>query len=115
MTKEDQDSEVGRIVRERRDLRAHHEALISRADTTSKLLSSLGKALNLRSQSNSMTPVTLSLDEDGAVSVSDEYHPQQILRGHFPTVNDLRELIAETKDVKKRLADLDTHLKAFGV
>ena len=45
MTTDDQDAEVGRLVRERRELRAHHQALVSKAEKLSKLLSSIGHAM----------------------------------------------------------------------
>lgn len=58
MTKEDQDAEVGRLVRERRDLRAHHQALVSRAQAVGKLLSGIGKA----GSHNTWTPAAAIID-----------------------------------------------------
>jgi hypothetical protein len=113
MTVDDQDAEVGRLVRERRDLRAHHQALLSRTDHIGKLMSSVGKSLNMRPSHGQER--TLKIEEDGAVRVSDEYHPQQLLTGKFPTADEVRQLLREIKDAERQLGELETKLKAFGV
>jgi hypothetical protein len=116
MTKDDQDAEVGRLVRERRDMRAHHEALVSKLQQIGQLLSSVGHALNVRAPGGSHYPqVTLSIDQNGAVNVSDQYHAQSILSGKFPTAGEVQQLLNETKDLQRRLAELNEQLKSFGV
>ena len=116
MTAEDQDAVVGRLVRERRDLRAHSEALIAKAAKIGDLLGSVGQALRMRpSAQRSLPDVILRINDDGSVTVSSQYRPQEMLTGQFPSVADIRQLLLETTDINGRLSELDTHLKAFGV
>jgi hypothetical protein len=116
MTTEDQDAEVGRLVRERRDLLAHHEALIAKAAKMSDLLSSLGHALRAAPGITQMLDrITLRIDDDGAVTVSDQYHHQQLRTGQLPSAGDIRQILLDTTNVKARLSELEQHLKAFGI
>lgn len=113
MTTEDQDAEVGRLVRERRDCRAQRQALLSKLGGIGKLLASVGKALSTQAHDAKIPAGTLSFETDGSVKVADEYHPYQMLRGQWPTTQDLHLLLLQLRDLDDRLAQIDAHLKPF--
>jgi hypothetical protein len=113
MTTDDQDAEVGRLVRERRELRAQHQALVSKAEKLAKLLSSIGHAIPLRRNPIGDSP-TLNFESDGSVTVSDQYHNQNLLKGAFPSVIDMVTLLDDLRRCEARLAELDTQLRNFG-
>ena len=115
MTPEDQDAEVGRLVRERRDLRAQHQALLSKGKKTGTLLSSVGKALTIHAPGSRYPANTLKFGKDGSVNVSDEYHAQETVTGQFSSAAYIRQLLEEVNRVEQQLSELDSALKAFGV
>jgi hypothetical protein len=113
MTTEDQDAEVGRLVRERRDLRAHHEALLAKAHKLAELLSAIGQAL--RRPKHQVNEHKLRISQDGAVTVSNQYRPQEMLTGKFPAHSEINGLLQEIQGVEGRLGELESSLKSFGV
>src|SRR5688572_21155086 len=115
MTIEDQDAEVGRLVRERRDLRARHEALASKGQTIGKFLSSIGKALTVRVPEGPYPSHAIEFAADGSIRVPDEYQSHKSVAGRLPTSADLQDLVDEAKQVGSRLKELDAQLKSFGV
>jgi hypothetical protein len=116
MTTEDQDAEVGRLVRERRDLKAKKETLVSVAHKHSAILSGVGKALNVeRPGHRSESEITFRVEPDGSITVSDEYHPQQLLRGQFPTLAELQQLLSDISKANERLGEIENHLKGLGL
>lgn len=115
MTIDERDAEVGRLVRERRELREERQALVSKVNSTAKMLSGIGKALYVTAAPVSRSSRTLEVAADGSVSVSDEYHEQQLIKGTFPTADQLHGFIANLREVDRRLAEVEGHLKAFGV
>ena len=114
MTTDDQDAEVGRLVRERRELRAQYQALLSKAGKTGKLLSSVGKQLWVQPANGPFPTGTLIVEPDGAVRATDEYE-KGALSATWPTALELHTLLAEVKAAQQRLKELDGHLQAFGV
>lgn len=114
MTAEDQDAEVGRLVRKRRELRTHHQALISKLESIGKILSSVGKALYVKRGATQNAPVTLVIERNGSVRVSDEYRQQELITGPFPIAEDIRQLLDELERAELRLSELDKRLKTFG-
>lgn len=114
MTLDERDAEVGRLVRERRDLREQRQALVSKLNSTAKLLSAIGKALYVADARVGRSR-TLKVEADGTVKVSDEYNEQQIVTGVFPTAEQVRALAADLGVVDGRLAEVEKHLKEFGL
>ena len=112
MTTEDQDAEIGRLVRERRELRAHYEALIAKAETTGKLLSCIGHALPPIKASGAKVPI--EIQPDGAVKVADQHQSTRLVTGRIPTAQELSELIGGIASDEARLAELDQRLKVVG-
>lgn len=116
MTTEDQDAEVGRLIRERRDLSAHREALLSKATKAGKMLAGIGRALFVQAPGGGKFPgVACTIEADGSVKVSDEYQPHNMLTGQYPTSAELHTLLADIHEVDQRLAQIATHLKPFGI
>lgn len=116
MTTADQDAVVGRLVRERRDLRAHHEALTANLQKIGDLLSGLGHALRIKPEHRPLTGAPVArIDQDGAVTVSSEYRTQEMLTGQFPTYEQIKQLLEERQNIASRISELDTQLKTFGV
>lgn len=116
MTAEDQDAVVGRLVRERHELRTRHEALTATLQKIGDLLSSVGHALRGKPEYNRLAEAPiLRIDDRGSVTVSDEYRNRQMLTGDFPTADKIKKLVDEREIVAARLSDLDGQLKVFGV
>jgi hypothetical protein len=115
MTVEDQDAEVGRLVRERRDLRAHYEAHVSKLQSHGKLFSAIGKALTVRPQTEAFPARLLDLRDDSTVAVANEHNERDVIHGKYPDFSEIRQLLIRTKEAERRLSELESQLKAFGV
>jgi hypothetical protein len=114
MTLNDQDAEVGRLVRERRELRTHLEALIARGRHIGAMLNGVGNSLTVHS-SGRKYPSQHFVVEDTGVSVADQYHNNKIINGQWPTAEELREFLRDAEITQEKLAELETSLKGFGV
>lgn len=115
MTTHDQDAEVGRLVRERREARAHLETLTSSAQKQAKLLASVAHFVFEQFKPGRLHPdPVFRVEPDGAVSVSEQHASQSIISGRLPTAEEIQRQLAEIKQVRKRLGEIDEHLKALG-
>lgn len=115
MTTDEQDAEIGRLVRERRDLRAKTEALISKLQKNGEFLSAIGKALTVRPVNREYPASTLTVDDNGTVQVAGEFHPNQTQTGRMLMAPELQQLLAEVKDAQRRLSEIDAQMKNLGL
>jgi hypothetical protein len=113
MTTEDQDSEIGRLMRERRDLRGTYAALLAKGSKLGELLAAMGKALKIQPPGGPYPVQHFQIEAGGTVNVTDEFNSRQIIDGQLPTCEELRQFLVDVQTVQGRLSKLDAHLKPF--